>query len=251
MELTVLGGCGAWPTADQACSGYVVESDGFRLLIDPGYATLPRLLAEFTAAQVDAVLVSHGHPDHCADLNPLLRARALADTPAPALPLYALPGALDAVLALDRPGMLAGAYELREFEAGTGRRFGIGPFTVDTRLLPHFVPNAGVRLTASDGTALVYTGDTGPSPEIAALARDAELLLSEATYPEQVPAADAAFLLSARLAGGYATAAGAGRLVLTHLWPDSDAGEAVTAAAAAYDGPVSVASPGARFTTGP
>ena len=86
MRLTVLGGCGAWPAADQACSGYLVEHDGFRLLIDPGYAILPRLLQGIDADKVDAVLVSHGHPDHCADLNPLLRARTFRDDrpPAPA-----------------------------------------------------------------------------------------------------------------------------------------------------------------------
>jgi ribonuclease BN (tRNA processing enzyme) len=64
MRLTVLGGCGAWPTAGQACSGYLVAHDGFRVLIDPGYAVLPRLLQLADAADVDAVLVSHGHPDH-------------------------------------------------------------------------------------------------------------------------------------------------------------------------------------------
>lgn len=79
MRLTVLGGCGVWPGAGQACGGYLVEHDGFRLLVDPGYATLPRLLGHVDARQVDAVYVSHRHPDHCADLNPLLRARALAE----------------------------------------------------------------------------------------------------------------------------------------------------------------------------
>ena len=98
MKITVLGGCGAWPAAGQACSGYLVEHAGFRLLIDPGYATLPRLLQHVSAEDVDAVLVSHGHPDHCADLNPLLRARALQDVQVRALPVFALPGALDAVL---------------------------------------------------------------------------------------------------------------------------------------------------------
>ncbi|HXL91385.1 MAG TPA: MBL fold metallo-hydrolase [Streptosporangiaceae bacterium] len=77
MQLTVLGGRGGWPAAGQACSGYLVSHDGFRLLIDPGYAVLPRLLRQADAGDVDAVLVSHGHPDHRADLNPLLRARAL------------------------------------------------------------------------------------------------------------------------------------------------------------------------------
>src|SRR6266581_6440881 len=128
MNITVLGGSGAWPTPRQACSGYLAESDGFLLLIDPGYASLPRLLEHCAAAAVDAVLVSHGHPDHCADLNPLLRARALAERPGPPLPVYAPPDALSAVLALDRPGMLDSAFELREFAPGTA--FQTGPFAV-------------------------------------------------------------------------------------------------------------------------
>ena len=168
MRLTVLGACGAWPEAGQACSGYLVEHDGFRLLVDLGYATVPRLLERVTADQVDAVFISHGHPDHCADLNPLLRARALRDDPPAPLPVYSLPGALDAVLALDRPGMLADAYVLHEFTAGS--RFDIGPFRAQTRLLPHSVPNAGVRLAAGD-RVFAYTGDTGPSPEVVELAR--------------------------------------------------------------------------------
>jgi ribonuclease BN (tRNA processing enzyme) len=109
-----------WPAAGQACSGYLVEHDGFRLLLDPGYATLPRLLEHLTAEQVDAVWVSHAHPDHGADLDPLLRARALREEPPAALPVYALPGAVDAVLALDRPGMLNDHYELRETVPGLG-----------------------------------------------------------------------------------------------------------------------------------
>jgi ribonuclease BN (tRNA processing enzyme) len=238
MRMTVLGSCGAWPVAGRACSGYLVEADGFRLLIDPGYATLPRLLRHVSAAGVDAVLVSHGHPDHCADLNPLLRARALGPDRAPKLPVHALPGALDRVLALDRPGMLDDALSLRSFTAGG--RFEIGPFTVDTWALPHFVPNAGLRLT-SGGKVLAYTGDTGPCRELADLARDADLFLAEATYPDAVPAEDARYLSSARQAGEYATRAGAGRLMLTHLWPGALAIRAEQAARMTYTGDVEVA----------
>ncbi|WP_128801213.1 MULTISPECIES: MBL fold metallo-hydrolase [unclassified Streptomyces] len=246
MRLTVLGGCGAWPTAVQACSGYLVEYDGFRLLLDPGYATLPRLLRHHTVDAVDAVLVSHGHPDHCADLNPLLRARGLSEDPPPALPVYAPYGALDAVLALDRPGMLAAAYRLHEFDPG--ERFGIGPFTVDTRLLPHFVPNAGIRLSTPGGV-LAYTGDTGPSAEIPRLAEGADLFLSEATYIHRVPEDDASCLLTAELAGRYAQQAGVARLLLTHLWPGTDATAAREAAVRFFGRKVDVALPDLVVTT--
>jgi ribonuclease BN (tRNA processing enzyme) len=248
VELTVLGGCGAWPTPAQACSGYLVVCDGFRLLIDPGYATLPPLLEVVRAEDVDAVLVSHGHPDHCADLNPLLRARALGGAHPPPLALYSLPGALDAVLALDRTGMLDDAFTLHEFTAGA--RFGIGPFAVATRLLPHFVPNAGIRLTGPQGSVLAYTGDTGPSPEVPLLAREADLFLSEATYPDAVPAADAEHLLSARLAGRYAGEAGAARLLLTHLWPGTPHEDALRAARASFAGALGVAVPGTTVRLG-
>ncbi|WP_344527532.1 MBL fold metallo-hydrolase [Streptomyces albiaxialis] len=254
MRLTVLGGSGAWPTADQGCGGFLAEHDGFRLLIDPGYATFPRLLASgHPADALDAVLVSHGHPDHCADLNPLLRARRLADVPAAPLPLHAPRGALDAVLALDKRSMLAGSYRLHEFwpTAEKGAFFEIGPFRVEARPLPHFVPNAGLRLTAPDGTVLAYTGDTGPSPLVPHLARDADLFLCEATYVHEVPdPSDAPYLLTAGLAGTYAERAGARALLLTHLWPGTDPAASLASAAARFGGPTRVTAPGLTVSPG-
>jgi ribonuclease BN (tRNA processing enzyme) len=241
MRLTVLGGRGAWPDAGQACSGYLVEHEGFRLLIDPGYAIVPRLVSLIDADQLDAVYVSHGHPDHCADLNPLLRARALRDDPAAALPVYAPADSLTAVLALDRPGMLDNAYTLHEFTPGDSLH--IGPFDAETRLLPHFRPNAGIRLTAG-GDTLVYTGDTGPSPELPKLAHEAAVLLCEASYEYEVPEDSRTALFSARLAGELAAEAGVGRLLLTHLMPGTDANAALSAAADHFTGPTEIATAG-------
>jgi ribonuclease BN (tRNA processing enzyme) len=239
MRMTVLGGCGAWPAAGQACSGYLVEQDGFRVLVDPGYATLPRLLERVAADGVDAVLVSHGHPDHCADLHPLLRARVLgAERPPPALPVHALPGAVDRVLALDGPGPVRDAAAVTEFPAGAS--FEVGPFRVDTWALPHSVPDAGLRLSAG-GRVLAYTGDTGPSPAVVELAAGADLFLAEASFPDQVPASAARHLSSARQAGQAAAAAGAGRLLLTHLLPGAAPEPAERAARRAYGGEVAVA----------
>ena len=238
MRLTVLGGCGAWPEAGQACSGFLVEHDGFRLLVDVGYAIVPRLLEMVAPGQVDAVFISHGHPDHCADLNPLLRARVLGGDALPPLPVYAPPGALDAVLALDRPGMLDDGYVLHELSIGSG--LDIGPFHARTRLLPHSRPNAGVRLTVA-GQVLAYTGDTGPSLEVVDLAREADLLLAEASYVDQVPEDLADTLSSARQQGRQAAAADARRLLLTHLMPGTDPAAAQAAAQQGYRGEAGVA----------
>lgn len=143
---------------------------------------------------------------------------------------------MDAVLALDRPEMLAGAYVLRELRG----RLEIGPFRAETRLLPHTVPNAGVRLTAA-GRSIAYTGDSGPSPEVAVLARDADVLVAEATFVDQVPPGARPYLSSARVAGRQAAAAGAGRLLLTHLQPGTDPAAARAAAGATYGNEADVA----------
>jgi ribonuclease BN (tRNA processing enzyme) len=247
VRITVLGGCGAWPAAGQACSGYLVDHDGYHLLIDPGYATLPRLLEHFDAADVDAVLVTHGHPDHCADLNPLLRARVLSDHPPAPLPAYAPAGALDAVLALDTR-MFARTRPVTVNDIEPGHRFDIGPLTVDTRLLPHYIPNAGVRLSAG-GAALAYTGDCGPDPGVVELARDSDLLIADATYVDDVSDPDVVGVLgTAREAGLQADAAGTGRLVLTHLWPGTDPESSLAAARAGYTGPIDVARAGLTVT---
>lgn len=73
-ELTVLGTCGGWPEAGRAASGFLLEADGVRLVLDLGHATLPRLLGRRTVDEVDAVIITHAHPDHCADLSALCRA---------------------------------------------------------------------------------------------------------------------------------------------------------------------------------
>jgi ribonuclease BN (tRNA processing enzyme) len=215
-----------------------VEHDGFLVLIDPGYAVVPRLLETVPAERIDAVIVSHGHPDHCADLNPLLRARAMSDDPPAALPVYAPAGALDAVLALDRPGMLDDAFTLHSFNPGD--RFAAGPFEVRTWLLPHWLPNAGLRIQA-DGQTLAYTGDSGPSPDLIPLAASADVFLAEATYPHHVPHDSAGYLSSARDAGRAAARAGVRQLMLTHLWPGTSAAIAMAAAAEEFDGEIDVA----------
>ncbi|WP_163509793.1 MBL fold metallo-hydrolase [Fodinicola acaciae] len=230
MKLTILGGDGAWPSYGGACSGYLVEHAGFRLLIDPGYGVAARV-----GAAIDAVYVTHGHPDHCADLNPLLR--RIDATEEKPIDVYAPAHALDQVLALDRPGWLESTYDLHEFTPGEA--YAIGPFRATTVDLPHFLANAGIRLSAG-GETIAYTGDTGPSDRLRELADGVDILLHEASYARTT---DSEFLSTARVAGQTAAAAQAKNLILTHLFPTTDREEAMRAATSAYDGPVTIARP--------
>jgi ribonuclease BN (tRNA processing enzyme) len=150
--------------------------------------------------------------------------------------VYAPDGAVDAVLALDRPGILA--CEVRP----VAERFHLGPFAARTRMLPHTLPNAGIRLTAS-GTVLAYTGDCGPHPDVVALARDADIFIAEATFLDDVPDGMRGYLSSARLAGRQCAAAGAGRLLLTHLQPGTDPAASVAIAGEEFAGEITVAAP--------
>jgi ribonuclease BN (tRNA processing enzyme) len=248
VKLTVLGGSGAFPLPDVGCSGYLVEEAGFRLLIDPGYGTAGELMRLLPVTELDAVYVTHRHPDHCADLNPLLRARAMADAPpATPLPIYAPPDALDVVLALDRPRMLDEAYELHEFGIGDG--WTLGPMRVQTCELPHYVPNAAVRLSGSTGS-LVYTGDGGPSSALVELAGGADLLLAESTHIDEPPEGLDGLLCDAASAGRQAAEARVGELMLTHLWPSDDPATAKQRASQAYDGPIRIARPGVNAEVG-
>jgi len=238
VRVIVLGCRGGWPGAGEAASGYLVEHDGFRLLMDVGYAVLPRLQQYVPVDELDAVLISHGHPDHCVDLNPLLRARVLRDDPLPPVPVYAPAGALDAVLALDRAGVLDGGCIVHELADGTVHQ--IGPFRVDARLLPHSWPNAGLRVSVGD-QSLAYTGDSGPSEAMVELAHGADLLIAEASFAGEVPDDARAHLSNAGQRGRLARAAAVRRLLLTHLLPGTDEAAALAAARREFPGDAALA----------
>ena len=149
------------------------------------------------------------------------------------------------VLTNDAPPMFDGAYELHDLAATTL----IGPFAVRSARLPHFVPNLGVRLSAG-GAALAYSGDAAADDAMVELARDADVLLAEASFVDTVPERQRGGLNTAAGAGRQAMAAGVRRLVLTHLFPTTDLLAARAAAGAAYSGPVDVAVPGLVVAVG-
>ncbi|MFI9817760.1 MBL fold metallo-hydrolase [Saccharothrix variisporea] len=239
----VLGGCGAYPEPGRACSGFLVEWDGFRLVLDLGYATLPRLLRHCPDGSVDAVVVTHEHPDHCIDLHGLFRMRfyggaagsgaAGGGAAGGRVPLYCPPGVLTRLGALEPEVDLTAVFDVHDLPG----RYRVGPFELTGVPLPHYVPNAGVRLEA-DGVVLAYTGDTGPSPALAELGRDADLYIVEATDRIGETEQPCRNLLTSTEAGRWASRAGARTLMLTHFWPGNDRSAAAAAARAEFTGDV-------------
>ncbi|MDX8141676.1 MBL fold metallo-hydrolase [Lentzea sp. BCCO 10_0061] len=232
-QITVLGSCGAFPEPGRACSGFLVDWDGYRLVLDLGYATLPRLLARCPDGGVDAVVITHEHPDHCIDLHGLFRMRFYGGPREPKVPLYCPPGVLARLSGLEPEVDLRAVFEVHPLP-GTYR---VGPFALTGVPLPHHVPNAGVRLQA-DGMTLAYTGDTGPDPLLAELGRDADLFIIEATDRDGEVSQPVRNLMTSAEAGRWAQLAGARRVLLTHFWPGNDRATSVAAARVEFRGDV-------------
>ncbi|MDX6259607.1 MAG: hypothetical protein QOH84_1295 [Kribbellaceae bacterium] len=229
-SLTVLGSCGAWPEPGRACAGFLLEYDGFKLVLDLGYAALPQLLKHCPDGTVDAVIVTHQHPDHCVDVSALARVRYYVTPDAPPIPLYCPPGVLDVLRTLEPRPDPATVFDVRDLQETT-----IGPFHLETALLPHYVTNLGIRLSTPDLT-VAYTGDSGPGPEAAALAAGADLFICDATLQGPSPETTPRYVMTATEA---ATAAvGAKKLLLTHFWPGSDRAVSIAEAQQVFDGEV-------------
>ncbi len=252
MELTVLGSSGAYPEAGGAASGYLLQHDGFALALDFGTGALGNLQRHIPQADLGAVVLSHEHLDHCLDLYPLFIARFFAPDRRAPLPIWGPPGAFARIAALeDDEGRrdMAKVFDVHEVEAGA--EFEVGPFRFDTRLLPHWVPNSGMRISA-DGTVLCYTGDTGPTADIETLARDADLLLIEASWQDHdLERGVQPYHLTARQGAEYAARAGTSRLMLSHFWPGSDREVSREQAAEAFDGELLLAHEGMAVEVSP
>ena len=239
--LTVLGSCGAWPEAGRACAGFLLEYDGFRVVLDLGYAALPRLLEHCPKGNVDAVVVTHQHPDHCVDVSALARVRYYEAPDAPPIPLHCAPGVLDVLRALEPVPDPATVFTVHDLSATSE----LGPFSVTTVELPHYKTNFGVRLTAP-GVTVAYTGDSGPSPELRKLAEGTDLYISDATLQGASPQTTPRYLMTATEAARGAR--GARRLLLTHFWPGSDRSISVAEAAREFDGEIIPAEEGLTLT---
>ena len=253
MELVTVGTGTVAPSANRTSPCHWVARGDVRVLLDCGAGSLHRL-AEFGLPwhQVSHVILSHFHPDHWGELPMLVYALKYTTEPPRREPLVILgpPGVVRLLRALAEgygdwlldPGFPIGILDVRE-----GEPF---PLSADVNLetfpVPHTTESVALSLIAPEGR-LVYTGDTGPSSELARWAADCDLLLAECSLPEDRAIA---FHLTPERAGDLAQEAGAKRLVLTHFYPPVETSDPAKLAATRFKGPVTAANDGDRFIIG-
>ena len=250
MRITVIGCSGSFPGPDGPASSYLLEAEGFRLVLDLGSGALGALQRHVGLDGIDAVCLSHHHADHCLDMCPFWVARTYRPGGRlPRIPVYGPAGTarrLGQAYGMDeQPGMT----EAFDFVTLTPGKREIGPFQITVAHMNHPVETFGFRVE-HDGRALAYSADTGTCPALARLASQADVLLCEASFlsgPDPQPEMH----LTARQAAEHAARAGAGRLILTHLVPWNDQQRTLAEASAApYGGPIALATPGQVITLG-
>lgn len=259
MLVLIVGASGSVSGPSSPASCYLVQSphEGrtFSLLLDLGPGAFGALYRYLDPAEIDAVALSHLHPDHCVDLCGLY----VAGRYAPSAPWRRIPVHGPA----DTPARLSRAYEVNGtvepglsiadwFDHRVWRpEQTIGPFTVSVVRVAHPVEAYALKVVENvpGGGSLVFTGDTGPTPVLAELARGVDLLLAEAAFLSGADNPPDLHLTGAQ-AAEIAEQAGVGRLILTHIPPWHDPGQVLAEARQVTDRPVELAAPGLSWTVG-
>lgn len=245
MELLVLGSDGMYAAPGGATSGYLLREDGFSLWLDLGSGTLANLQHHQNLYDVDAIVVSHRHPDHLVDLFAYYIARLYGlPEAAPEIPLFAPAEVLDRAqrfVSDTTEGGLERAFDRREVKPGSP--FEVGPFRVSTAAMAHPAETMGVRIEAGEGV-LAYSADTGPCRQLVDLASGADLLLAEASWQDDGKENPPDLHLRASEAGDHARMAEVPRLMLTHIKPGLDRERSRGEASATFEGEVLVAEQG-------
>ncbi|GAC90223.1 metal-dependent hydrolase [Anoxybacillus flavithermus NBRC 109594] len=212
MKVTVIGYWGAFPKKNEATSCYLVEHDGFHLLVDCGSGALAQLQNVMDIEQIDAVIVSHYHHDHVADIGPLQYARLIKKNlgvDLPELPIYGHSLDRDGFARLAHKGVTkAVAYDPNE-------TLHIGPFTISFMRTEHPAICYAMRITAG-GKTVVYTADSSYLPQFVPFAKQAHLLICECNFYAGQNAKQAGHMTSEE-AATIARDAEVETLLLTHL----------------------------------
>jgi ribonuclease BN (tRNA processing enzyme) len=240
LTITVLGCGGTYAGPGNACSGYLVRSDRTTVLLDQGPGTLANAQRHVDLASVDAVVLSHEHPDHWLDF-PVTRNVFKYVKEREGMPVYGTATTKEMAEHLCSDG-IAPTFDWTVI--ADGHQPTIGDLELSFSRTDHPVETLAVGVR-SDGHSLVYSADTGPAWSPTAFGFEPELAVIEATFDQYY---GPGLHLTAEEAGERGAAAGARHLVITHLLPGTDAEVQRSAAEAAYGGAVDVAEVNATYT---
>jgi len=246
ITVTVLGSGTCVPSLERSSCSVLVETGGRKWLIDSGAGTLRRLLeAGTTIFELSHLLYSHLHPDHTADLVPLLFATKYPDELARNQPLTIVAGRGFADF-FDRLKRVYGNWidigrdllKIVEMDVHGRDRVRLAGVAIDTAPTEHTPQSIAFRLTGPGGRSLVYSGDTDYSEQLVDLAHQADLLICESALPEGLKVSGH---LTPALAGEIAARAGVHRLMLTHFYPVCDQTDIEAECRRTYNGPLILA----------
>lgn len=240
LEITVLGSSGGYAGAGKACSGYLLRYRDSSLMLDIGSGSLSNLLGYVPADRLGGLAITHMHYDHYVDIYGLATARRFWESPLPPLPLLVPPGAKEVIgspISPDNRSRFFSCFDMIEHGSGEVRE--IDGFEVVALPIRHTEESFALRVAAG-GRTVCYSGDSDACDSLLELAEGADLFICESTFTSEVPRKEPGHLYASE-AGEIAARAGAGRLLLTHLWPTLDGRCAVRDARSTYDGPVDLA----------
>lgn len=254
MQITILGKSPSWPDAGGACSGYLVETASTKLLVDCGSGVFGKLRERVDYAEIDAIVISHFHGDHCLDLMPYAYALTYSPrwskaNPAPRPGLIVPAGGgevLCQIASVLGPGdAIVEAFEVSEYEPAQTVK--VGDFELNFCPVPHYIPTFAISATASgEKGRFTFGADCGPNQELIDFAQGSDILLIEATLRAGDDEEPRGHLTPAE-AGEHGRAANVGQLVLTHISDELDQAVSVAEASEAFGGEVTLASEGAVF----
>ena len=235
IRVTVLGCSGSYAAPDTACTGYLIQTAGKNVLLDCGPGVLANLQQHLPLDQLDAVVLTHCHPDHWVEL-PILCTVCTWFIGRSQLPVFGT----DETRTMNRAlcgGVDPGAFAWQVIDHSSTVDIGGQRWTFSRT--DHPVETLAVRVDV-DGRSFAFSADTGPDWAPNGLIDDVDLLVCEASYtqarePERIQH------LSARQAGHLARESRVGQLVLTHQLPGSDVDAHALEGAEAFGRPVSVA----------
>jgi len=244
LSLTVLGCSGSYAAAGEACSGYLVQSSETNLWVDCGPGTLANLQHNIELDQVDAIVVSHHHPDHCAELPVVYNAYKYF-TSISEIRVISTSDVKRVTDAFQPDGDSSDFFNWEIVADGSVSE--VGDISIRFSQTDHPVETLAMRFSCGE-ESIVYTSDTGQKWSISELGFDANIVLGEGTLLDGT--ADPAIPhISCRHLAAEANQAGAKQLIVTHVPPGSDPSKHLEEASAVFEGRVELATTGRTFST--